>query len=59
LFVAIEDRAKDEDGSALGVHLEALGQIGSDISERNAEALSNSICAIRGYLVEQAKGGAA
>ncbi|WP_131224902.1 hypothetical protein [Achromobacter marplatensis] len=59
LFVSIEDRAKDEEGSALGMHLEALSQIGSDISERNAEGLSNTICAIRGYLVEQAQGGAA
>ncbi|QYJ20209.1 hypothetical protein KYT87_21390 [Achromobacter sp. ES-001] len=59
LFVAIEDRVKDEDGSALGMHIEALGQIGSDISERNGEDLSNTICTLRGYLVAQAHRGAA
>lgn len=59
LFVAIEDRAKDEDGSVLGMHIEALGQIGSDISERNGEDLSNTICTLRGYLVAQDQRGAA
>ena len=47
LFLAIEDRAIDEHGSALGIQFETLARIGSDIAERNAAITCDTMCALR------------
>lgn len=52
LLVAIQDRAADEPGTELGLHLETLARIGVDIAERNGDLMCDTICILRDVIAQ-------
>ncbi len=52
LLVAIQDRAADEPGTELGLHLETLAHIGVDIAERNGDLMCDTMCLLRDLIAQ-------
>lgn len=52
LLVAIQDRAADEPGTELGLHLETLAHIGVGIAERNGDLMCDTMCLLRDAIAQ-------